>query len=38
MSQSSLFQAGDENLWESAGEGISRQVLGFCDNLMLGKS
>ncbi|MGN6396982.1 MAG: cupin domain-containing protein [Mucilaginibacter sp.] len=37
MSQSSLFQSGDENVWEPAGEGVSRQVLGFGDNLMLVK-
>jgi len=37
MSQSNLFQVGDESLWEPAGEGISRQVLGFGDNLMLVK-
>lgn len=37
MSQSSLFQSGDENMWEPAGEGVSRQVLGFGDNLMLVK-
>jgi len=37
MSQSNLFQFEDENLWEPAAEGISRQVLGFGDNLMLVK-
>lgn len=37
MSQSNLFQFENKNLWEPAGEGISRQMLGFGENLMLVK-
>jgi quercetin dioxygenase-like cupin family protein len=37
MIQSSLFQFEDSILWETVGDGITRQVMGFDDKLMLVK-
>jgi len=37
MTQSELFQFEDATLWEPAGDGVQRQVMGFGDGLMLVK-
>jgi len=37
MTQTNIFQSEDTTRWEPAGDGITRQVMGFGDELMLVK-
>ena len=35
--ESNIFQFEEDMPWDSAGEGIARQIIGFNDNLVMAK-